>query len=32
MATFGLDFVSPALVASRPPIDPWPEPAPPTAP
>ena len=32
MATFGLDFVSPALVASRPPVGPWPEPAPPTAP
>jgi hypothetical protein len=32
MATLGLDFVSPALVASRPPVDPWPEPAPPTAP
>ena len=32
MATFGLDRVSPALVASRPPVDPWPEPAPPTAP
>jgi len=32
MATFGLDLVSPALVASRPPIGCWPEPAPPTAP
>ena len=32
MATFGLDLVSPALVASRLPVDPWPEPAPPTAP
>ena len=32
MATLGLDFASPALVASRPPVDPWPEPAPPTAP
>jgi len=30
MAT--LDLVSPALVASRPPVGPWPEPAPPTAP
>ncbi len=32
MATFGLDLVSPALVASHLPVDPWPEPAPPTAP
>jgi hypothetical protein len=32
MATFGLDLVSPALLASRPPVDPWLEPAPPTAP
>jgi hypothetical protein len=32
MATLGLDFVSPALIASRPPVDPWPEAAPPTAP
>src|SRR5664279_3133345 len=32
MATFGLDLVSPALVASRPPAGCWPEPAPPTAP
>ena len=32
MATFGLDLVSPALVASHLPVDPWPEAAPPTAP
>jgi hypothetical protein len=32
MATFGLDLVSPALVASRPPAGCWPEPAPPTVP
>jgi len=32
MATLGLDLVSPALVASRPPLEPWPEAAPPTAP
>ena len=32
MATLGLDLVSPALVASRPSLEPWPEAAPPTAP